>query len=68
MAGIGVDDMFVIVTAWESLEPHYQSQPIPNRMAVAIQHAGISILVTSVTDVLAFGVGATTVSLLLLYL
>ena len=61
-AGIGVDDMFVIVQALECLDSSEKALPIPERIATALKHAGVSITVTSLTDILAFGVGATTVS------
>ena len=38
--------------------------PIHERMALALKHAGVSITVTSVTDVTAFLIGATTVDIL----
>lgn len=61
-AGIGVDDMFVVVGSYQSLSHHELSLPLTQRMGKLLRHAGVSILVTSVTDILAFGIGATTVS------
>jgi predicted RND superfamily exporter protein len=60
--GIGIDDMFVIV---QCLNNHKQGDPdgrtpVPDLIGAAMKHAGVSITVTSVTDVLAFGVGAVT--------
>ncbi|XP_062601195.1 patched domain-containing protein 3-like, partial [Saccostrea cucullata] len=60
LLGIGVDDMFVIVGSYQSLSHHELSLPLPQRMGKLLRHAGVSILVTSVTDILAFGIGATT--------
>ena len=55
--GIGIDDMFVIVQCWSNL--HLDSTAsITEKMGVALQHAGVSITVTSLTDIFAFGVGA----------
>ena len=62
VSGIGVDDMFVIIQALEQLSPAEKALPVPERVAAALKHAGVSITVTSLTDILAFGVGATTVS------
>ena len=60
--GIGVDDMFVIVGSYQSLSHHELDLPLTQRMGKLLRHAGVSILVTSVTDILAFGIGASTVS------
>jgi Niemann-Pick C1 protein len=35
---------------------------VADRMGIALKHAGVSVTVTSLTDVFAFGVGAVTVS------
>ena len=54
--------MFVIVQSFENLGPETKSLPIAERIALTMKHAGVAVTVTSVTDVLAFGIGATTVS------
>lgn len=65
LLGIGVDDMFVIMQCWNNLFPDCLSKrskiAIPDRMGMALKHAGVSITVTSLTDIAAFGVGASTV-------
>jgi len=60
--GIGIDDMFVIVQCWSNMkkDPSSQGLDITEQMGMAIKHAGVSITVTSLTDVFAFGVGAVT--------
>ena len=61
-AGIGVDDMFVIMGALVNLEPEEQEYDVPRKVGDVLKHAGVSITVTSITDFVAFGIGATTVS------
>ena len=64
LAGIGIDDMFVIVQCWDNLkkDPDLTGMSLPDKIGMAMKHAGVSITVTSLTDVFAFGVGAVTVS------
>ena len=56
--------MFVIVQCWTNMrrDPANLGLSIADKMAVALKHAGVSVTVTSLTDVFAFGVGAVTVS------
>ncbi|KAL4236787.1 Patched domain-containing protein 3 [Mactra antiquata] len=61
LLGIGVDDMFVIVGAWKNLSEKEQSLPIPEKIALTLKHAGVSITVTSITDIVAFSIGSSTV-------
>ena len=62
LLGIGVDDMFVIVQCYDQLRPSELKLPMSERIGLTMQHAGMSILVTSITDICAFAVGSTTVS------
>ena len=57
--------MFVIMECWYNLssDPALSSLSIPERMGRTMRHAGVSVTVTSITDVFAFGIGACTVSL-----
>ena len=55
--------MFVIVGAWNNLTVEEQKLPLEERVALALKHAGVSITVTSITDIVAFGIGGSTVSI-----
>ncbi|XP_035691135.1 patched domain-containing protein 3-like [Branchiostoma floridae] len=59
--GIGVDDMFVIVTTWNNLSPEQKTLDVRQQAALTLRHAGMSITVTSLTDIASFGIGATTI-------
>lgn len=60
LLGIGVDDMFVICDSLDHVTRQHSNLDIPERIARAVQTAGISITVTSFTDIIAFGIGITT--------
>uniref|UniRef100_A0A0N5AXW8 SSD domain-containing protein n=1 Tax=Syphacia muris TaxID=451379 RepID=A0A0N5AXW8_9BILA len=55
--GVGCDDTFIIVHAWRRIN---RSCPSHIRIAKTIEEAGPSITVTSLTNVLSFGIGALT--------
>ena len=56
--------MFVIMACWYNLhkDPTMAKRSIPERMGLTMEQAGVSVTVTSITDILAFGIGAFTVS------
>eukprot|EP00928_Gymnodinium_smaydae_P047213 TRINITY_DN31492_c0_g1_i1.p1 TRINITY_DN31492_c0_g1~~TRINITY_DN31492_c0_g1_i1.p1 ORF type:complete len:907 (-),score=69.37 TRINITY_DN31492_c0_g1_i1:124-2817(-) len=56
LLGIGFDDGFVIAKAFDCTNTE---DPIPTRMRYALKKAGLSITITSVTDIIAFLLGAT---------
>ena len=57
--------MFVIVQCLNNKKESDSLLPIPSLIGATLQHAGVSITVTSLTDVLAFGVGAVTVRIII---
>ena len=54
--GIGIDDMFVIMQCWENVSRNPQSKDLPTseKIGLSLRHAGVSITVTSLTDIFAF--------------
>ena len=61
LLGIGVDDMYVIVQALDNLSKADRSGPVHLRIGKAMEHAGVSITVTSLTDMAAFLIGSSTI-------
>jgi Niemann-Pick C1 protein len=57
--------MFVITECWYNIisDPSLASLSIQEKMGKTMRHAGVSVTVTSITDVLAFSLGAFTVRL-----
>jgi len=51
--GIGVDDSFVIMNAFDRTDP---TKSIPERIGDTLASAGVSIMVTSLTDFVAFAI------------
>ena len=62
LLGIGVDDMYVIVQGINNLSDEDKKLAIHERIGKAMKHAGVSITVTSVTDMAAFFIGSSSVS------
>lgn len=60
---VGVDDMFVILACWEELTSEQLKLPLHEKIGLMMKHAGVSITITSFTDVIAFLIGASTVSI-----
>ena len=59
---IGIDDMFVIMQSLDNLKPNErQANNIPQNLGQTMKHAGVAITVTSVTDIVVFAVGSSTV-------
>ncbi|XP_073728788.1 LOW QUALITY PROTEIN: patched domain-containing protein 3-like [Misgurnus anguillicaudatus] len=55
--GIGVDDMFIMISCWQKTEVH---KAVELRLAETYKEAGVSITITTLTDVLAFYIGLMT--------
>ncbi|XP_055641683.1 protein patched homolog 3-like [Toxorhynchites rutilus septentrionalis] len=61
LMGIGVDDIFVMMACYRKIHETHSNLPLAERMGLMLKHAGASITVTSLTDLVAFIVGAITV-------
>ena len=65
VSGIGVDDMFLLMSSWsENLPSDVQEQTVqhvPKILGKALANAGIGITITSLTDFLAFVIGTISV-------
>ena len=57
IAGIGVDDMFVMLAAWRQTDFRWTAE---ESMGKAFSEAALSITITSITDALSIGIGAIT--------
>jgi len=60
--GIGIDDMFVMAQCWANMKKKKLDEGLTHaeKLGTTLEHAGVAITVTTVTDVFAFGVGAVT--------
>ncbi|XP_025830631.1 protein patched homolog 1 isoform X2 [Agrilus planipennis] len=61
LMGLGVDDMFVMMASWDDLPSHVKRLPLEKRIGHMLKHAGVSITVTTFTDVVAFLIGSSTI-------
>lgn len=53
--------MFVILSCWDELDEEEKKLPLPEKIGLMLKHAGVSITITSFTDVIAFIIGSSTV-------
>lgn len=58
LLGIGIDDMFVILGTLRNLSADIRSRSVAEQMGHVMKHAGVSITITTLSDVVAFGIGA----------
>lgn len=63
LMGLGVDDAFVMAASWEQVlsEKINRNKPLQERVALMLSHAGSAICITSLTDVVAFIIGTSTI-------
>ena len=54
-SAIGIDDTFLMLAAWHDTDRHL---PYEQRIRQTMRHAAVSISITSLTDALAFMIGA----------
>ncbi|XP_048240594.1 patched domain-containing protein 3-like [Haliotis rufescens] len=60
---VGVDDMFLMVSAWADTNQYGDDWDIPKRLGHTFRLAGVGITITSLTDLVAFLVGYSSVFL-----
>lgn len=60
LLAVGVDNAFVIMTTWNRVQTANADVSIEERIALTMQHAGVSISVTSFSDLVAFACGIST--------
>nr|XP_033338744.1 NPC intracellular cholesterol transporter 1-like isoform X2 [Megalopta genalis] len=63
LLALGVDDNFLIMASWKEVHAHESNRkkPLEERIALMLGHAGSAITITSLTDVVAFVIGASTI-------
>ncbi|KAL6264423.1 hypothetical protein P5V15_004532 [Pogonomyrmex californicus] len=63
LLGLGIDDIFVINASWKQIHTDELNlnKPLTERIGLTLGHAGSAISLTSLTDVVAFIIGASTI-------
>lgn len=61
LMGLGVDDMFVMNACWKNLSDTESKKSLPLKVGLMLKHAGVSIVITSFTDIVALLIGAITI-------
>ncbi len=63
--------MFVVLQCWENIRKEtegFDRLPVSERVARTMRNAGVAVTVTSLTDIVAFAVGAVTVRIIYKYI
>uniref|UniRef100_A0A8C9FXX0 Patched domain-containing protein 3 n=1 Tax=Pavo cristatus TaxID=9049 RepID=A0A8C9FXX0_PAVCR len=58
--GVGVDDMFIMISSWEQSSSQADKSDAKSRLAETYREAALSVTITTLTDVLAFFIGTWT--------
>ncbi|XP_072939386.1 patched domain-containing protein 3-like [Epargyreus clarus] len=61
LMGLGVDDMFVMNACWKIVTTEQSHKSLPYKVGLMLKHAGVSIIITSFTDIVALLIGAITI-------
>lgn len=61
LMGLGIDDMFVINACWSTVCESDPKKSLPVKVGLTMKHAGVSIVITSFTDIVALLIGAITI-------
>ncbi|XP_059056673.1 NPC1-like intracellular cholesterol transporter 1 [Achroia grisella] len=61
LMGLGIDDMFVMYASWKNLSENESKKSLPIKVGLMLEHAGVSIVITSFTDIVALLIGAITI-------
>merc|ERR1712130_376313 len=61
LLAIGIDDAFVVVRALDNLTEEDNQKPMEQKFGKVMKHAGVSITITSLTNIVAFATGGITV-------
>ncbi|KFQ68913.1 Patched domain-containing protein 3, partial [Phaethon lepturus] len=59
-AGVGVDDMFIMIASWEQSSRKKEKSDVKSRLSETYAEAALSVTITTLTDVLAFFIGTWT--------
>ena len=57
LLGVGIDDTFVMLSAWERVKEEMDDHEIEDKMEETYRDAAVSITITSLTNVCSFAIG-----------